>query len=183
MRAASTPIIRRCWSRGMATSTCLRFVCGARTALADIADGERCRARFPMRDLCASKMRPIGFPTIRRGLRYELTTSSKANSRRKGRTQGSAMNIVLQHVRRGEHPGVFRDLPSDRADLAHSRTRRGRADFRARAIRPHDRRPQDVWKLQYPWLREEKAAIRNFVVDMRRPILVSVSGISFSPKP
>ena len=32
--------------------------------------------------------------------------------------------------------------------------------------------PQDVWEEdQYPWLREEKAAIRNFVVDMGRPYL------------
>ena len=30
--------------------------------------------------------------------------------------------------------------------------------------------PQDVWQEDlYPWLREEKAAIRRFVVDMRRP--------------
>jgi GMP synthase-like glutamine amidotransferase len=30
--------------------------------------------------------------------------------------------------------------------------------------------PQDVWQEDlYPWLRDEKAAIRRFVVDMRRP--------------
>jgi GMP synthase-like glutamine amidotransferase len=30
--------------------------------------------------------------------------------------------------------------------------------------------PQDVWQEdRYPWLRDEKAAIRRFVVDMRRP--------------
>ena len=30
--------------------------------------------------------------------------------------------------------------------------------------------PQDVWQEdRYPWLRDEKAAIRHFVADMRRP--------------
>jgi GMP synthase-like glutamine amidotransferase len=30
--------------------------------------------------------------------------------------------------------------------------------------------PQDVWEEDlYPWLRDEKNAIRRFVVDMRRP--------------
>ncbi len=32
--------------------------------------------------------------------------------------------------------------------------------------------PQDVWQDdEYPWLKREKAAIRNFVVEMRRPFL------------
>jgi GMP synthase-like glutamine amidotransferase len=32
--------------------------------------------------------------------------------------------------------------------------------------------PQDVWEEdQYPWMRTEKAAIRTFVMDMRRPYL------------
>ena len=48
--------------------------------------------------------------------------------------------------------------------------------------------PQDVWQEdQYPWLRDEKAAIRRFVADMRRPffgiclghqLLVAQPGIS-----
>ncbi len=32
--------------------------------------------------------------------------------------------------------------------------------------------PQDVWQeSEYPWLKDEKAAIRRFVIDMRRPFL------------
>jgi GMP synthase-like glutamine amidotransferase len=38
--------------------------------------------------------------------------------------------------------------------------------------------PQDVWQEdQYPWFRKEKAAIRKFVLDMKRPYL----GICLGP--
>ena len=82
--------------------------------------------------------------------------------------------LVLQHVA-VEHPGVFRDFL--RQDGLTWHTVELDEGEPIPDLEPFDLMivmggPQDVWEEdQYPWLREEKAAIRNFVVDMRRPYL------------
>lgn len=80
--------------------------------------------------------------------------------------------LVLQHVA-VEHPGVFRDfLRQDGLTWHTVELDQGEP---IPDLEPFDLMivmggPQDVWEEdQYPWLRDEKAAIRNFVVNMRRP--------------
>ena len=82
--------------------------------------------------------------------------------------------LVLQHVE-VEHPGVFRDF--FRADgIAWDTIELDRGE-RIPSLEPYDLMlvmggPQDVWQeADFPWLVEEKSAIRRFVVDMRRPYL------------
>jgi len=82
--------------------------------------------------------------------------------------------LVLQHVV-SEHPGVLRDflredgLSWDTIELDEGQE--------IPDLEPYDLMivmggPQDVWEEdQYPWMRTEKAAIRTFVMDMRRPYL------------
>ena len=82
--------------------------------------------------------------------------------------------IVFQHAK-VEHPGMFRNLfredgcswdviELDRGDSIPDLT-------------PYDMMlvmggPQDVWQeSEHPWLVEEKAAIRRFVIEMQRPFL------------
>lgn len=82
--------------------------------------------------------------------------------------------LVLQHVA-VEHPGVFRDFL--RQDGLTWRTVELDEGEPIPDLEPFDLMivmggPQDVWEEdQYPWLRDEKAAIRNFVVEMGRPYL------------
>jgi GMP synthase-like glutamine amidotransferase len=90
--------------------------------------------------------------------------------------------LVLQHVV-SEHPGVLRDflredgLSWDTIELDEGRE--------IPDLEPYDLMivmggPQDVWEEdQYPWMRTEKAAIRTFVMDMRRPYL----GVPWTPAP
>ena len=82
--------------------------------------------------------------------------------------------IVLQHVA-VEHPGVFRDflredgLSWQTIELDEGQSIPDLAPFDLMIVMGG---PQDVWQEdQYPWLREEKAAIHKFVVDMQRPFL------------
>jgi GMP synthase-like glutamine amidotransferase len=82
--------------------------------------------------------------------------------------------LVLQHVA-VEHPGVIRDfLRQDGLTWLTVELDEGEP---IPDLEPFDLMivmggPQDVWEEdQYPWLRDEKVAIRNFVVDMRRPYL------------
>ena len=82
--------------------------------------------------------------------------------------------LVLQHVA-VEHPGVFRDFLREDGLTWHTvELDEGEP---IPDLEPFDLMivmggPQDVWEEdQYPWLRDEKAAIRNFVVNMRRPYL------------
>ena len=82
--------------------------------------------------------------------------------------------IVLQHVA-VEHPGVFRDflredgLTWQTIELDEGQTIPDLAPFDLMIVMGG---PQDVWQEDlYPWLREEKAAIHKFVVDMQRPFL------------
>jgi GMP synthase-like glutamine amidotransferase len=82
--------------------------------------------------------------------------------------------LVVQHIV-NEHPGVFRDflrqdgLSWDTVELDEGQ--------QIPDLEPYDLMivmggPQDVWEEdQYPWLRPEKAAIRKFVMDMKRPFL------------
>jgi GMP synthase-like glutamine amidotransferase len=82
--------------------------------------------------------------------------------------------LVLQHVE-VEHPGVFRDFL--RADGVQTDTVQLGDGEKIPPLDPYDMMlvmggPQDVWQeAEHPWLVEEKAAIRRFVVDMRRPYL------------
>ncbi len=88
---------------------------------------------------------------------------------------GRAMRIVVFQHAKVEHPGMFRNLfredgytwdvvELDRGDAIPD-------------LDPYDLMlvmggPQDVWQeSEHPWLVEEKAAIRRFVVEMQRPFL------------
>ncbi len=82
--------------------------------------------------------------------------------------------LVLQHVE-VEHPGIFRDFfRKDAVDVDTAELDAGEC---IPALEPYDMMlvmggPQDVWQeAEHPWLVAEKAAIRRFVVDMRRPFL------------
>src|SRR6516165_990094 len=82
--------------------------------------------------------------------------------------------LVLQHVV-SEHPGVLRDFL--REDGLNWDTIALDDGQEIPDLEPYDVMivmggPQDVWEEdQYPWMRTEKAAIRTFVMDMRRPYL------------
>jgi GMP synthase-like glutamine amidotransferase len=80
--------------------------------------------------------------------------------------------LVLQHEVI-EPLGIFEDfLRADGATWQVVEIDEGEAIF---SLEPFDAMivmggPQDVWQEDlYPWLRDEKAAIRRFVVEMRRP--------------
>jgi GMP synthase-like glutamine amidotransferase len=82
--------------------------------------------------------------------------------------------LVLQHIP-VEHPGIFRDFLR-RDGFAWHTVELDQGD-QIPPLDPYDFMlvmggPQDVWQEdQHPWLVAEKAAIRRFVVDMRRPYL------------
>ena len=80
--------------------------------------------------------------------------------------------LVIQHLP-VEHPGIFRDLLR-RDGLIWDTVELDRGD-QIPPLEPYAfllvmGGPQDVWQEdQHPWLAAEKAAIRRFVVEMRRP--------------
>lgn len=82
--------------------------------------------------------------------------------------------LVLQHVD-VEHPGIFRDfLTADGLTWDAVELDRGEAipDVSAYDLMIVMGGPQDVWQEQeHPWLIDEKAAIRKFVVELGRPFL------------
>ena len=82
--------------------------------------------------------------------------------------------IVLQHAA-VEHPGILRDFLLEDGCVWHTvQLDEGQS---IPAVEDYDMMlvmggPQDVWEEQdYPWLKHEKAAIRRFVVDLKRPYL------------
>ncbi len=82
--------------------------------------------------------------------------------------------IILQHLAI-EHPGVFLDFFREdgsrwtTVELDEGETLPDLDPFDLMVVMGG---PQDVWQEdEYPWFREEKAAIRNFVLDMQRPYL------------
>jgi GMP synthase-like glutamine amidotransferase len=82
--------------------------------------------------------------------------------------------LVIQHLP-VEHPGIFRDLLR-RDGLIWDTVELDRGDqippLESYAFMLVMGGPQDVWQEdQHPWLAAEKAAIRRFVVEMRRPYL------------
>jgi GMP synthase-like glutamine amidotransferase len=82
--------------------------------------------------------------------------------------------LVLQHAP-VEHPGIFRDF-FRRDGLMWDVVELDEGDqipaLEAYAFMLVMGGPQDVWQEeQHPWLAAEKAAIRRFVVSMRRPYL------------
>jgi GMP synthase-like glutamine amidotransferase len=82
--------------------------------------------------------------------------------------------IILQHIAI-EHPGILLDF--FREDGFRWTTVELDEGETIPALDPFDLMvvmggPQDVWQEdQYPWFREEKAAIRKFVLDLQRPYL------------
>lgn len=82
--------------------------------------------------------------------------------------------LILQHAA-SEHPGIFLDF--FREDGFRWTTVELDEGEPIPKLDPFDLMvvmggPQDVWQEdQYPWFREEKAAIRKFVLDMERPYL------------
>ena len=85
------------------------------------------------------------------------------------------MNIlILQHIAI-EHPGILLDFFRDdgfrwtTVELDEGEAIPELDPFELMVVMGG---PQDVWQEdQYPWFRKEKAAIRKFVLDMRRPYL------------
>lgn len=82
--------------------------------------------------------------------------------------------IVLQHLD-VEHPGIFRTFMRgdgqawDTVEVDAGETVPDLASYDLMMVMGG---PQDVWQEDaYPWLVPEKAAIRRFVVDMKRPYL------------
>ena len=80
--------------------------------------------------------------------------------------------LILQHVR-VEHPGIFRSfLHEDGHDwlsvqLDEGETPPSLKGFDALWVMGG---PMDVWEeARYPWLRPEKEAIRNWVVNVKKP--------------
>lgn len=82
--------------------------------------------------------------------------------------------LVLQHAA-VEHPGIFRDFFAEDG-FAWQAVELDEGEP-IPDLEPFDLMvamggPQDVWQEeQHPWLAPEKAAIRSFVMDMRRPYL------------
>jgi GMP synthase-like glutamine amidotransferase len=82
--------------------------------------------------------------------------------------------LILQHAR-VEHPGIFGDFFREDGFAMHT-VELDEGD-KLPSLDPFDVMvvmggPQDVWQEdEYPWFREEKEAIRKFVVDMQRPYL------------
>lgn len=82
--------------------------------------------------------------------------------------------LVFQHAE-AEHPGSFRDF--FREDGVTVTTVKFDCGELPPDLSPFDfllvmGGPQDVWQeTQYPWLKTEKAAIREFVMNMERPFL------------
>ena len=86
--------------------------------------------------------------------------------------------LVFQHLN-VEHPGVFRDfMREDGIEWQAVELDRGEpipdlSDYDGLWVMGG---PMDVWEEeQYPWLKAEKAAIREAVVDRQMPFLGSVS--------
>jgi GMP synthase-like glutamine amidotransferase len=82
--------------------------------------------------------------------------------------------LVLQHVDI-EHPGIFREfwrdagIEWDTVELDAGEPIPELARYDALVVMGG---PQDVWQEdEHPWLLPEKAAIRRFVTDLRRPYL------------
>ena len=82
--------------------------------------------------------------------------------------------LVFQHLRE-EHPGVFRDFWKARGDdwLAVELDEGQRIPlFEGFDLLVAMGGPMDVWQeREHPWLAAEKAAIRRWVVELRRPYL------------
>ena len=82
--------------------------------------------------------------------------------------------VVFQHAK-VEHPGMFRNLFREDG-YAWDVVELDRGDA-IPDLAPYDLMlvmggPQDVWQeFEHPWLAEEKAAIRRFVIEMQRPFL------------
>lgn len=82
--------------------------------------------------------------------------------------------LVFQHLA-VEHPGIFRDLFAE--DQHQWDTVELDAGEAIPNLEPYDLMmvmggPQDVWQeAEHPWLVAEKAAIRKFAVEMKRPYL------------
>jgi GMP synthase-like glutamine amidotransferase len=82
--------------------------------------------------------------------------------------------IVLQHVR-VEHPGIFREfMRSDGLDWDTIELDEGQSipDLESYDLMMVMGGPQDVWQeAEFPWLADEKRAIRHFVGTLARPFL------------
>jgi GMP synthase-like glutamine amidotransferase len=82
--------------------------------------------------------------------------------------------LVFQHVP-VEHPGVFRDFWSESGchwDAVELDAGEPIPDFRRYDLLVAMGGPMDVWQEDaHPWLRSEKRAIREWVIDLGRPFL------------
>ena len=87
----------------------------------------------------------------------------------------TAMRIVVFQHAKVEHPGMFRNLfredghPWDVVELDRGDSIPDLTSYDLMLVMGG---PQDVWQeAEHPWLVEEKAAIRQFVLEMQRPFL------------
>lgn len=85
------------------------------------------------------------------------------------------MNILVFQHAEAENPGTFCDffredrLKVSTVEFDHGQTIPDLASFDFLMVMGG---PQDVWQeSEHPWLKDEKAAIRKFVVEMQRPFL------------
>jgi len=82
--------------------------------------------------------------------------------------------LVFQHVA-VEHPGVFRQFWHENGDTLHTvELDAGQSipDLNNFDLLVVMGGPMDVWQEDhYPWLRSEKAAIRNWVMELDRPFI------------
>jgi GMP synthase-like glutamine amidotransferase len=92
-----------------------------------------------------------------------------------GAGSNTAMRIIVFQHLAVEHPGIFRDFMAadgiswDTVELDAGETIPDLALYDAMLVMGG---PQDVWQEEtYPWLAAEKAAIRQFVVDRKRPYI------------
>ena len=102
---------------------------------------------------------------IRRGL-WQTAVTADADR---------AMRIVVFQHAKVEHPGMFRNLFREDGfawDVVELDRGEPIPDLDSYGLMVVMGGPQDVWQeSEHPWLVEEKAAIRQFVVEMRRPFL------------
>ncbi len=86
-----------------------------------------------------------------------------------------AMRIVVFQHAKVEHPGMFRNLFREDGyawDVVELDRGEAIPDLSHYDLMLVMGGPQDVWQeSEHPWLVEEKAAIRDFVVEMQRPFL------------
>src|SRR5260370_32314118 len=108
------------------------------------------------------------------GLETQLRLLSVTESIETAKRNSAVKFLVFQHIA-VEHPGIFRELMRkdgivwDTVELDAGEPIPALSAYHALLVFGG---PMDVWQeAEHPWLIAEKAAIRTFVKDRRRPFL------------